>query len=174
MKIFKEIVAPIAVLTAICLVISAALALTYQATKPIIDQGNENKANEARGVVLPGAGAFTKLEGVDSAEVYRENSGLGVVITTTATGYGGELVLMAGLTDDGEITGVKVLSHGETPGFGAKLAEDSYGKTYEGKTGDDYEQVDGIAGSTITSKAYKQALANVFAAFEQVKGDLAG
>ena len=58
--------------------------------------------------------------------------------------------------------GVKMLEHQETPGFGAKLAEDSYGAGYVGKTASDYTEVDGVSGATITSKAYKKALGTAF------------
>ena len=37
MKFVKDFVIPVVVLTVICVVVSAALVFTYQATKPIID-----------------------------------------------------------------------------------------------------------------------------------------
>ena len=56
----RELIAPTLVLLLICLVITAALAGTYQVTKPIIDEINFRNANLARGEVLPdGEGAFT-------------------------------------------------------------------------------------------------------------------
>lgn len=51
---------------------------------------------------------------------------------------------------------MKMLEHQETPGFGAKLAEDSYGAGYVGKTASDYTEVDGISGATVTPKHIKK------------------
>ena len=57
---FKETMAgPTVVLLLICLVISAALAFTYQITKPKIDQINKETAANARLEVLPDADSFT-------------------------------------------------------------------------------------------------------------------
>ena len=52
---------PIVVLTVICLVVSAALAGTYNLTKPVIDAAKAAQANEALAAVLP--------EGADFEEV---------------------------------------------------------------------------------------------------------
>ena len=53
MKFVKDFVIPVVVLTVICVVVSAALVFTYQATKPIIDEAKNAEANAARAVVLP-------------------------------------------------------------------------------------------------------------------------
>ena len=50
MKFVKDFVIPVVVLTVICVVVSAALVFTYQATKPIIDEAKNAEANAARAV----------------------------------------------------------------------------------------------------------------------------
>lgn len=62
MKFVKDFVIPVVVLTVICVVVSAALVFTYQATKPIIDEAKNAEANAARAVVLPGASGFEEVE----------------------------------------------------------------------------------------------------------------
>ena len=55
----------------------------------------------------------------------------------------------------------------ETPDFGGKLLKDpSFYEAYVGKTSDDYTNVENISGATLTSKGYKDALKNAFAAYE--------
>ena len=44
MKFVKDFVIPVVVLTVICVVVSAALVFTYQATKPIIDEAKNAEA----------------------------------------------------------------------------------------------------------------------------------
>ncbi|MDD2955900.1 MAG: FMN-binding protein [Oscillospiraceae bacterium] len=165
MKLVKEFLIPVAVLTVICLVVSAALAFTYQATAPIIEEAKNAKANEARAVVLEGAAGFEKMNvamtdgGVDC---YRETAGAGYVITVTTSGYGGAFNMMVGIKADGTISGIQMMDHSETPGFGAKLAEESYAATYKGKSSADFSDVAGVAGATITSGAYKKGLGTAF------------
>lgn len=175
MKFVKDFVVPVVVLTVICVVVSAALVFTYQATKPIIDEAKNAEANSARAVVLPGATDFEAVElpsDIEGAvDAYKETSGLGYVVTASAQGYDGPINLMVGFDAEGTITGVKMLEHSETPGFGAKLAEDSYGAGYVGKTASDYTEVDGISGATITSTAYKKALGTAFELYSAASGN---
>ena len=95
--------------------------------------------------MLPGATDFEAVElpsDIEGAvDAYKETSGLGYVVTASAQGYDGPINLMVGFDAEGTITGVKMLEHSETPGFGAKLAEDSYGAGYVGKTASDYTEV---------------------------------
>ncbi len=67
MKNFKlsEILKPVIVLTAICLVTSALLAYTNKITAPEIEKQNAQAANEARSTVLSEAEDFesAKLNG---------------------------------------------------------------------------------------------------------------
>ena len=175
MKFVKDFLIPVVVLTVICAVVSAALVFTYQATKPIIDEAKNAEANAARAVVLPGASGFEEVElsaQIEGAvDAYKETSGKGYVVTASAQGYGGPGNLMVGFDANGTITGVKMLEHQETPGFGAKLAEDSYGAGYVGKTASDYTEVDGISGASITSKAYKKALGTAFELYSAASGN---
>ena len=175
MKFVKDFLIPVVVLTVICAVVSAALVFTYQATKPIIDEAKNAEANAARAVVLPGASGFEEVElsaQIEGAvDAYKETSGKGYVVTASAQGYGGPVNLMVGFDANGTNTGVKMLEHQETPGFGAKLAEDSYGAGYVGKTASDYTEVDGISGASITSKAYKKALGTAFELYSAASGN---
>ena len=123
----------------------------------------------------PGASGFEEVElsaQIEGAvDAYKETSGKGYVVTASAQGYGGPVNLMVGFDENGTITGVKMLEHQETPGFGAKLAEDSYGAGYVGKTASDYTEVDGISGASITSKAYKKALGTAFELYSAASGN---
>ncbi|MDY4191340.1 MAG: FMN-binding protein [Oscillospiraceae bacterium] len=174
MKLTKEFLIPVAVLTVICLVVSAALAFTYQATAPVIEEAKNAKANEARAVVLEGASGFEKMDvtmpegGVDC---YKETSGAGYVITVTTSGYGGAFNMMVGIKADGTISGIQMMDHQETPGFGAKLAEESYAAGYRGKSSADFSDVAGVAGATITSGAYKKGLGTAFEIYGAASGN---
>ena len=80
---------------------------------------------------------------------------------------------MVGVTPDGVVYNTSVLSHSETPGLGAKCNTDAkFMAQWEGfnpaekilsvkKDGGD---VDAITASTITSRAYTEAVKNAVAA----------
>ena len=169
----KDIVKPIAVLAAICLVVTALLAYINSVTSPIILAAELKAAEEARMEVMEDATSFEEIdpallpEGV--TEGYEADNG-GYVFLMTTKGYGGDIKMICGILDD-KITKVETLSHSETSGIGSKVVDNNsgYSDNYIGKTAEDYESVDGITGATISSTAYKKALESAFEAYEAVK-----
>ena len=55
----------------------------------------------------------------------------GYVITTEAKGYGGTIEVMTGITADGSVSGVVLLSQNETPGLGANATKESFTGQYQ-------------------------------------------
>lgn len=170
----KDIIKPIAVLAGICLAVTALLAYINMITSPIIAKAEEEAAAQARSEVLSEADGFEKLsvdlpEGV--TEAYKASNGSGYVFMLSTKGYGGEIVLSCGIRSDGTIEKTETLIHSETSGIGSKVVdnESPYRKQYEGKTADDLDSVDAVTGATISSKAYKKAIAAAFEAYDSVK-----
>ena len=98
MKAVKEFVVPAAVLTVICLVVSAALAGTYQLTEPVIEAAKRAEADQSRVVVLPDGQNFEQVpaDGLENiVEAYKAGNGAGYVITGKAKGYGHDLEVTA-------------------------------------------------------------------------------
>lgn len=57
---------------------------------------------------------------IEVNEGYDSSSNLvGHTIKANTRGFGGEIVFMIGISTDGDITGIKILTHEETPGLGA-------------------------------------------------------
>lgn len=175
---FREMIAPSLVLVIICLVVTAALAVTYQVTKPIIEEINIKNANLARAEVLPeGAGGFTQLDAEmieNVTEVYEADNGSGMVFTTVDKGFGGAMTVMVGINASGEIQGVKVTRHGETPGLGTKAMTPEYLSQYGGLStvaidGTD-ANVDAVTGATISSNAIFRAVETALEQYEQLGG----
>jgi electron transport complex protein RnfG len=173
MKI-KEIVKPVVVLVCICLVVTGALAYVNSVTQPIITKAEQDKAAEARKQVLPTADDFTEIksklpQGV--LDAYKANNGKGYVFTVSEKGYGGEIKLICGINADGSISDISTLTHSETSGIGSRVVDNSngYSKNYKGKSVKDYEGVDAVSGATISSKAYKKAVGDALAAYDDVK-----
>lgn len=172
----KDIIKPIAVLASICLIVTALLAAVNAVTAPIIAAAEEKNAAQARAEVLSEAKSFELLtldklpEGVTA--VYKGSDNSGYVMMVTSKGYGGDIRLICGIRADGSIEAVKTLSHSETSGIGSRVTDNDggYRNNYAGKTADTYKDVDALSGATISSRAYKKAIASAFEAYSMVKG----
>ena len=178
---FKEYISPILVLVVICFVTTFLLAFTYGVTAPIIAENTAKAASEARMELLPegdsfsdtGADLFTLEEGkVYATEVYKADNGAGMVVTVKTNSYGGTLTAMVGINSNGEITGVKVTDHADTPGVGTKAHAAEHLSQYEGLTelGSDVVKSDPsvqhVTGASVSSGAVHKA---VYCALEQYK-----
>lgn len=180
---FKDgMIGPTVILLIICLVISGALAFTYQLTKGQIEKINKETADAARLEVLPGAGSFTACdadplpEGV--TEYYYEDTGLGAVATVGNKSFGGTITVMVGMDADGVITGVKVTDHSDTPGLGTKAHDSEYLKdTYVGLDAlDDVDSikkdsnVSEVTGATVSSNGIYGCVKYALAAYDELGG----
>ena len=167
----KEFIKPIVVLSIICIVTVAALAVTYQFTLPYIEAANAGAAAEAMKEVFPAevagasevtfeAGDSSKIEEgskvLDYSLVYNESHELaGAVVTVGTKGYGGTVKMMGGVGMDGAVTGVTVLEHSETQGLGSRATVPEYLQQYIGMK---VSEPDLISGATITSTAVKNGV----------------
>ena len=171
-KIFK----PIVVLCVICIVVTGALAATNGMTAPIIEAATLAAQEAARTELLPDAQGFEKVEGVDVAnvsDVYRTTNDVGVVITSSAKGYGGDVVVMTAITPDGNIKQIKVTEQSETKGIGRSvLATPSYWERYEGVSAGQAlvlnQDIDAYSGATISSRAVLTAVNSAIEAYNQI------
>ena len=163
-------------LTAICLVCSALLAGVYAVTAEPIEQAARKALVAAISKVLPEGGEISDAKiaefGGQKYEYYessRDGQPLGWAVKTSTIGFGGPLTLLAGITPDGQVYAVEVLSHSETPGLGAKCTSDQrFISQFRGfdtrskqlKVRKDGGDLDAITASTITSRAYALAVSN--------------
>ncbi len=163
-------------LSVVCLVCSALLAFSYSLTKSPIEQAQIAKTNNSIAAVLPSIGDGAKenrtnFNGLDFT--YYSVDGVGYAIVSNVGGFSGTLSLMVGITNEGLIHNTVVLSHGETPGLGAKCTEPAFSDQFRGwdpavkslMVKKDGGQVDAITASTITSRAYADAIRQAYEVF---------
>ena len=155
----KAIVKPAIVLLVIAGVAAGLLGAVSEITKEPIAAQEQKTLNEGMMAVMPEASSFeqvdVELTGTITA-VYQADNG-GYVITTAPGGFGGAVNTMVGVGADGVITGVRVTSHSETPGLGAKATDPSFYEQFTGKSGSITVTKDGgtivpITSATITSR----------------------
>lgn len=169
----KENVKSVVVLTAICLVVAALLAVTNFFTAPVIEQNKANAANASLTVVMPDAAGFDEIElpadvPATVKHIYKETSGLGyvVLLSTTSQYSSGDMGITMGVGADGKICGMSLTSYFESKDFG----QDTYPQTYIGQDSA-LGEVDTVAGVTYSSAAFKNAVTDAFAVLLQV-GDI--
>ncbi len=101
------------------------------------------------------------------------NKKIGYAFKATGTGYHGGITIMVALQDETTIKGISIVTQNETPGLGDRITLPSFTERFIGKKIEDVKlksdggQIDGITGSTISSKAVVEAIRNT--ALEKVK-----
>lgn len=171
------------IIVAITLIAGLVLGGVYQLTKEPIAEQKRLKKQKACQEVYAEAASFAEAEGFDTeaaasvlAEEYpsqdidevmlaQDGAGntLGYVLTvTTHEGYGGDIQFTMGITNEGTLNGISLLSIAETPGLGMR-AEEVLKPQFGGKSAGKYEytktgavaenQIDAISGATITTNA---------------------
>lgn len=171
----NSMIQSVVVLTVICFVVSAALAVTNHFTAPIIEKAAAEAAREALFEIFPNAEDFEALTGKEVSDsvkaVYRETSGQGYVIELTAVGYGGgasPISMVVGIDNDGKILRTVIIScSGETPGKGDVIAGEAFLSQFIGKD-ESLSDVSAVSGATISTAAVISAVQDAFAAYKEV------
>ena len=145
-----DIVKPSLTLFIICVVVSFSLAFTHGITKDRIEQREAEDALNARRAVLSQAEEFVKIDDINEfiaedksleavKEAYiglKDGSFAGYTVKVKGKGYGGDIVRTVGIGENGEVTGVNIGSHSETPGLGAKASGKPFLSRFEGLKSD--------------------------------------
>lgn len=179
----EDIIKPVGVLLAICIIIPLALSVTNKVTaKKIAELENENSKKNMQSLVS--ADDFEKCSdgGIDYYTAIKGGETAAYIFTESAKGYGGDVSVMTAVKPDGTVAGVAILDvSGETPGLGQNAAKESFYSQYAGlkkgvsllKNGAKAEnnEVDAVTGATITSTAVTRAVNAALDDFEKVKGE---
>ena len=173
-KSFKEFILPIIVLVAICLVISTAMAAINLITAPKIAEAQKQKEEAALSIVVPNNQGFTKQEITDMPEsvvaLYKDNGSSSVAVMLSIKGYDSSnpMSVAVGFDADGKIIKCSVIScSGETKGIGSKVSDESFLSRFNGLN--EVSSVDTISGATISSSAFKNAMADACRVVEQYR-----
>jgi electron transport complex protein RnfG len=109
----------------------------------------------------------------DIYTVYSDGTKLGYAFLAIGKGYGGDINILVGLSDETTVKGIKIVSQEETPGLGTRITEPSFTDQFAGIDINDVTlsrdggKVDAITGSTISSSAVVEVVRNT--ALEKVK-----
>ena len=144
------------------------LGVVYSITlEPIRVTHEKLKAEALRGA-LPNAEEFRTIEIADGEDTvikdvqegFAGGKTVGYCITVDPRGYAGPIELIAGITNDGNLSAIRILNQSETPGLGAKSALPGFYEQFKDAARITVVkaepaapgEIKAISGATITSK----------------------
>ena len=165
----------------ICAVVAGLLAAVNAITAPIIAEAKAEKTRQAIAAVIPYTENLEEISFADEtgmvSKVYRAvdwnaltSSQIVTVdmatyyaVEVAPSGFGGTITMMVGISGDGRVLGISIISHAETPGLGAVAAQNTdkgaaFREQFVGlmagiTIGDGENQIDSLSGATISSQA---------------------
>lgn len=169
------------VLFLVCAIAAGVLGVTNMITAPFIEAQAQAKTAAAYAAVLQ-ASAYEDVE-VDQAtfktidKISKAAGGEGWVVTSTFSGAQGMITMITGVAPDYTCTGISITEHSETSGLGANAASTAqvgidFRAQFVGK--DDsvtVNDIDALAGATITSRSVADAVATSIKAVKASAGE---
>ncbi|MGE5028082.1 MAG: electron transport complex subunit RsxG [Betaproteobacteria bacterium] len=176
------------ILAAFAVAGTALLAATYLVTRPIIAETEKQAKLALVGQVLPknlydndilmAAAQLPPAEELGNSDATpvlratREGKPAAAVLEVTAPdGYSGKIKMIVAIKADGQVLGVRVITHNETPGLGdyIEIAKSRWIRTFEAKSLANYADQDWkvkkdggkfehMAGATVTPRAVVKAV----------------
>lgn len=170
----KEIIKVGAILFVITAVLAALLAFVNGKTAPLIEKNSLEKEQTALKAVMSDAVGFEETTVDADTDALKkvffaknaDGKSIGVCVITETTGYDVGIRTVTGVDKDLKVTGVEIISMNETPGLGAKAAEEGFRSQYNGKSGEigvsknsaSDTEIQAISGATKTSNGVTEGV----------------
>ena len=129
---------------------------------------------------------LSTFEGLPSALLSAKKTATGnYVLEVKGAGYGinggneyhpasGKYIeIRVSMTPDGKIIDTYTISQEESKGIGDACADEKFYGQFDGKTEENYTEIDAIGGATITTDGYKKAILRAFEALKILEGGAA-
>ena len=164
----KEMVLPVVVLVAICIVCSALLAVLNNVTEPVIEANNKKATMVAYLDVLPEGTNADQMESIEGAEenplvedAVRTEDG-DMAVKSSASGYSGkDVTVYISFDADGTVTKVQIDASTQTTGIGSKVGEERFASGFMCWNGGKVSAgspVDSVSGATYSTNAVYNAV----------------
>jgi len=153
---------PVILLTIVILTSVVLLSFTNSYAIGRIDEQAKEQMRSQLQAMFPDMTDFSSQN-----ELYTVKAGgktVGYAFIATGKGYGGAISILVGLQDANTIKGISIVSQSETKGLGSRVTLPNFTDKFTGKKIDDVKlkseggAIDGITGSTISSKAVINAV----------------
>lgn len=180
-KLDSSLTNMVLVLTLVAVIMGGILALVNNLTSaPIKQQQEKALADGIRMVMLSDQVEVASTDTIGDNIIYlvtENHSPIGAAVESQTMGFGGTLRVLVGFDTEGNIKGYQLLEHAETPGLGAK-ADVWFQKGQKGdimgmnpatplKVKKDGGKIDAITASTITSRAFLNAVNAAYTSYKE-------
>jgi len=153
----KEMIRYGLILSLICFVAAGLLAGVNSLTRARIIAQAQAEEDAGLKEVMPQGDRFEPVKSKEEVSYYnvydKQGTLIGAAFKASGKGYSSTIETLAGMLKDGTITNIKVISQGDTPGLGARVAEPEFSGQFCGKNLKALGEVQAITGATISSKA---------------------
>jgi electron transport complex protein RnfG len=153
-------------------------------TATVLTQGATVDVSEDAKLIIASAVTEIDISGYEMPKqvkkAYKTNSG-NYVFELGANGYGingdqytlsnEQIEIKVSATAEGEIISCVTVKQSESKNIGDACAKPEFYTQFNGKTTENYEDIDAISGATITTKGYTVAVSKVFEAINILEGE---
>lgn len=167
------------------------LAVVNSYTAPVIAENTAKKQAESMKKVVTDAINFNKLNTSDYTALIEYTSAVtgiyegvnsngevcGYAVLVSSGGYGGDISMAVGISDDLKVLGIDIITQTETPGLGSRCEDEAFKAQFVGKesitvvkSGAKEDEIDAISGATRTSNAVAKGVNTALAVAHNVKG----
>ncbi|HEY4543354.1 MAG TPA: RnfABCDGE type electron transport complex subunit G [Tissierellaceae bacterium] len=112
-------------------------------------------------------------EAVDSGEGH-----LGYVLKAKSGGYGGDMFIALGISEEGTVTGIKVVGHSETPSIGDRIEKEEFTDSFVDKSAEgdlkavaapsQDDEVQMLSGATVSTNAVLNGINKALVAYREI------
>ena len=197
MSEYKTILKTISIISLLGLIFAISLSITFEKSNPIIEQNKIKFKTKLLNEVLDGLDYDNDLIGTyirikpnellkNKTEIYaylaKKNNILQAVLIESIApdGYSGEINILTAIRSDGEIIGIRIIDHKETPGLGDYIDQKKSswisnfnGMSLHNRTDPDWRvkkdqgTFDYKAGATITPRAVIKSVKNTLLFYKE-------
>lgn len=168
MKLDREYLSALAKLVLLSVVAAAVLGAVYIPTQEQLKIYQEQQRQLALREIMPAAASFDPVLMGEETIYYRaldDNSSLvGYCFFRDQSGSQSVITVAGGVDLNYTVTGIKIMSHAETPGLGAKIVEPEFTQQFRDVEEEDLRlskkggSIDAITGASISSQAVIDAI----------------
>jgi|GEM_PF-251744 len=181
----KHIVKPALSLFVVAAIAAVLLGIVYDMTYEPIQARRQLTQERMLREIMEKASDFREMPVETPWSIVRVFEGLsegetvGYVIELAPMGYGGPINMMVGIsTVDDLVTGMRVLRHNETPGFGAVITRENFFRRFDGlnlvpltvvRSSPGANEFQAITSSTITTRAVVDAVNEAIEWYNEIR-----
>ena len=175
MEQLKKIVLPTFSLIMITFAMTSLMLIVNLLTAERIQTNADADLIAAKESIFPQVDFIRETVTIHDEEIryYITENQVGYIFITSTIGYGGNMVVVTGINAEGDVVGVEVIEHEETPGLGTQVFDYEFVSQFKvSYTPQGFvvgDNIDGISGATITVDALTATINYALEIYREVR-----